>query len=184
LPFRCRGSRHESAVAQLSTLGFIDMARQIRKKIILIAVVILVGYFGLYFLDAAFGGYDPYFTSDGRSRYSSGLLMHDCIMWQPRFGSYYNEYRHDFIGLAFYPLLWIDGQFVHKTHSIADDSFPKWWESLKAADIHPLYRADYERWKAVDLKYQPMVDAAKARGDTNEVRRIRKLIRTEEDSPK
>ena len=51
---------------------------------------------GLYFIDAAFGGYDPYFTSDERSQYTSGLLMHDCIMWQPRFGSYYNEYRHDF----------------------------------------------------------------------------------------
>ncbi len=160
------------------------MSRQRRKKILLIAAAILGGYFGLYFLDAAIGGYDPYFTSDGRSRYSGGLLMHDCVMWQPRFGSYYNKYRHDFTGLAFYPLLWLDHRFIHKTHSISDDDFPKWWVSLADSDIHPIYRADYSRWKAVELKYEHDLDAAKARGDTNEVRRIRKLIRQESDNPK
>jgi hypothetical protein len=160
------------------------MPHKRRKKVFLIAVMIVVGYVGLYFLDAAFGGYDPHFTSDGRSRYSGGLLMHDCIMWQPRFGSYYNEYRHDFVGLAFYPLLWLDHRLVHKTHTIGDDAFPKWWESLADTDIHPTYRADYRRWKAVDLKYGPALDAAKTRGDTNEVRRIRKLIREESDNPK
>ena len=160
------------------------MARERRKKMFLIAVVVLVGYVGLYFLDAAFGGYDPYFASDGRSQYSGGMLMHDCIMWQPRFGRYYNEYRHDFIGLASYPLFWLDHRFNHKTHSIADDDFPKWWEGLADADIHPIYRADYRRWKAVALKYEPEFAAAKASGDTNEVRRIQKLIREESDSAK
>src|SRR4051794_41963955 len=122
------------------------MSRFLRKRGLLVGVVLPAAYFGLYLLNATFGGYDPYYTSDGRSRYPGGLLMHDCIMWQPRFGNYYNEYRHDFGGLTFYPLLWIDGQLVHKTHSIADDSFPKWWESLTAADIHPRYRADFVRW--------------------------------------
>jgi hypothetical protein len=160
------------------------MPHKRRKKIFLIAAMIVVSYVGLYFLDAACGGYDPDFTSDGRSRYSGGLLMHDCIMWQPRFGCYYNEYRHDFVGLAFYPLLWLDHRFVHKTHSIADDDFSKWWQSVADADIHPIYRADYMRWRAVELKYEPALDAAKAHGDTNEVRRIRKLIREESDNPK
>jgi hypothetical protein len=123
----------------------------------------------------------PYYTSDGRSRYDGGMLVHDCIMWQPRFGSYYNEYRHDFIGIAFYPLLQLDHRCIHKTHSVGDDDFPKWWESLVATDIHPIYRADYRRWKAVGLKYQPAFDAAKARGDTNEVRRIRKLVKEESE---
>jgi hypothetical protein len=160
------------------------MLHKRRKKILLIAVTIVVGYVGLYFLDRTFGGYDPYFTSDGRSRYSGGLLMHDCLMWQPRFGSYYNEYRHDFVGLAFYPLLWLDHRFAHRTHSVIDDDFPKWWQSLADTDIHPIYRADYGRWRAVESKYEPALAAAKASGDTNEVRRIRKLIREESDNPK
>ena len=65
--------------------------------------------------------------------------MHDCIMWQPRFGSYYNPYRHDFICLVFYPLLELDHRFRHKTHSIADNDFPQWWASLTDSDIHPAY---------------------------------------------
>jgi hypothetical protein len=160
------------------------MVRQPRKKMLLIAAVILIGYVGLYFLNAAGGGYDPYFTSDGRNRYSGGLLTHDCIMWQPRFGNYYNEYRHNFIGLAFYPLLWFDHRFIHPTHSITDKDFPKWWGSLTDADIHPIYRADYRRWQAVELKYGPILDAAKAHGDTNEVQWLRKLIREKSDNPK
>ena len=126
---------------------FVDMPHKRRKKIVLIAVGILVGYVSLYLLDAAFGGYDPNYTSDGRSRYSSGLLMHDCIMWQPRFGCYYNEYRHDFIGLAFYPLIQLDHRFVHKTHSLADNDLPLWWKSLTVTQIHPDYRSDYQSWK-------------------------------------
>lgn len=167
-----------------SKVGFTDMSLKRRKKILLIAAMIFVGYVGLYFLDAAFGGYDPNFTSDGRSQYHGGLLMHDCIMWEPRFGSYYNESQHDFIGLTFYPLLWLDHRLIHATHSIADDDFQKWWKSLTDADIHPIYRADYRRWKAVELKYEPALDAAKARGDTNEIQRIGKLIQQESDNPK
>ncbi|MFO1477408.1 MAG: hypothetical protein U1F98_12230 [Verrucomicrobiota bacterium] len=156
------------------------MSRILQKKRLLMAGGILsASYLGLYMLDATLGGYDPNYTSDGRSRYTFGLLVHDCIMWQPRFGSYYNEYRHDFIGIAFYPLLQLDHRYIHKTHSVGDDDFPKWWESLADTDIHPIYRADYRRWKAVGLKYEPALDAARARGDTNEVRRIRKLIREE-----
>jgi len=160
------------------------MPHKHRKKIFLVAAAILVGYVGFYFLDTVLGGYDPYFTSDGRNRYSGGLPMNDCIMWQPRFGCYSNEYRHDFVGLLFYPLLWLDHHFIHKTHSIADADFPKWWEGLADADIHPDYRPDYKRWKAVALKYEPQLAAAKARSDTNEVRRIQKLIREKSDNPK
>src|SRR5678815_5488498 len=102
-----------------------------RKNIFLVAGgILLVGYFGLYLLNAAFGGYDPYYTSDGRRRYKVGILMHDCIMWQLKVGSYHNEYRHDFIGLVFYPLLQLDRRFIHRTHSLADKDFLKWWGSL------------------------------------------------------
>lgn len=119
-----------------------------RKKLFSIGGgILLAGYVGCYLLNAAFGGYDPHYTSDGRSRYEGSLFMHDCIMWQPRFGSYYNEYRHDFIGLVFYPLLQLDHRLFHKTHSIADDDFPKWWKGLTDADIHPAYRSDYQTWK-------------------------------------
>jgi hypothetical protein len=114
--------------------------------------ILLTAYVILYLVNAAFGGYDPYFTSDGRSRYGSGLLVHDCIMWQPRFGSYYNEYRFDLIGFAFYPLIQLDHRLMHKTHSIADDDFPKWWESVTVADIHPIYRSDYLTRKTEKLK--------------------------------
>jgi hypothetical protein len=108
--------------------------------------------------------------------------MHDCIMWQPRFGSYYNEYRHDFIGLVFYPLLQFDHRFLHKTHSLGeDDAFFQWTASLKPRDIHPTYRAYWIACKAIDSKYCPQLEAAKARGDTNEVRRIRAVIREEAD---
>jgi hypothetical protein len=158
------------------------MSRILRtKRILMVGGVLLAVYFGLYFLNAAFGGYDPYYTSDGRSRYGAGLLVHDCIMWQPRFGSYYNEYRHDLIGIAFYPLLQLDHRFIHKTHSIGDDDFPKWWESLAATDLHPKYRSDYTRWKAVEAKYEPELEAAKARGDKAEAKRIRGLIREESE---
>jgi hypothetical protein len=36
----------------------------------------------------------------------------------------------------------------------------------------------------VALKYEPQLAAAKARSDTNEVRRIQKLIREKSDNPK
>ncbi len=143
--------------------------------------IALAVYFGLYLLDAAFGGYDPYYTSDGRLSYGGGILMHDCIMWQPSFGSYYNEYQHDFIGIAFYPLLQLDHRYIHKTHSVIDDDFPKWWESLAAMDIHPKYRNDYTRWKAAEAKYEPELKAAIARGDKAEAKRIRGLIREESE---
>jgi hypothetical protein len=157
------------------------MSRALRKRVLLTGGIFLAVYFVLYFLNAAFGGYDPYYTSDGRSRYGGGMLMHDCIMWQPRFGSYHNEYRHDFIGLAFYPLLQLDHRFIHKTHSIGDDDFPKWWESLAVGDIHPSYRSDFARWRAVAAKYEPELVAATARGDKAEAKRIRSLIRAESD---
>jgi len=102
-------------------------------------------------------------------------------MWQPRFGSYYNEYRHDFLGLVFYPLLRLDQRYFHKTHSIADDDFFKWAASLTAKDIHPDCRSYWSKCKAIDLKYEPELAAAKARGDTNEVRRIRTAIHEETD---
>jgi hypothetical protein len=151
------------------------------KRVLFVGGILLAVYCGLYFLNAAFGGYDPYFTSDGRSRYQGGMLMHDCIIWQPRFGSYYNEYQHDFIGLAIYPLLQFDHRYIHKTHSVADDDFPKWWENLAVGDIHPTYRSDYTRWKAVEAKYEPELQAAKARGDKTEAKRIRRLIREESE---
>jgi hypothetical protein len=113
---------------------------------------ILLAYFGLYLLNAMFGGYDPHYTSDGRSRYGSGLLMHDCIMWQPRFGSYYNEYRFNFIGLVFYPVLQLDHRFIHRTHSVADDDFAKWLASVTDSDIHPAYRQDWQSWKTEKKK--------------------------------
>jgi hypothetical protein len=106
-----------------------------------------LGYVVLYALDAALGGYDPHYTSDGRNQYTSGLLVHDCIMWQPRFGCYYNDYRYDAIGIAFYPLIRLDRDFVHKTHRIADADFPKWCESLTDNQIHPNYRSDWQSWK-------------------------------------
>jgi hypothetical protein len=151
------------------------------KRVLMAGGIILAAYFGLYFLNAAFGGYDPYYTSDGRSRYEGSLLMHDCIMWQPRFGSYYNEYRHDFGGIAFYPLLQLDHRYIHKTHSVADDDFPKWWESLAVTGIHTKCRNDYTRWKTVEAKYKPQLEAARARGDEAEAERIRSLIRAESD---
>jgi hypothetical protein len=153
-----------------------------RKKLLWIGCGgVPVAYVLLYLLNAAFGGYDPHWTSDGRWRYESGLLMHDCIMWQPRFGSYYNEYRHDLLGLAFYPLLQLDQRYIHKTHSLEeDDSFVKWVNSLTDADIHPLYRADYRRAKAIETKYRPQLEAARTRGDKAEAKRIRSLIREEE----
>ena len=169
-------------MAQLFSLGFIAMTRQRLKKIFLIAAVILGGYVGLYFLDTVYGGYDPYYTSDGRHRYEGSLLMHDCIMWQPEYGSYYNEYRHDALGIFFYPLIQFDHRFIHQTRSVFDEDFGKWWESLKEADIHPIYRADYKRWIAVEKKYESALTAAKASGDTNEVRRIKKLIRDESNN--
>lgn len=112
----------------------------------------LAAYVILYLVDAAFGGYDPYYSSDGRSRYGKGLLVHDCIIWQPRLGSYYNRYRHDFIGLAFYPLVQLDHDFMHRTHSISDDDFPKWWGTVTAANIHPLYRSAYLSWRTQSQK--------------------------------
>ena len=142
---------------------------------------LLIGYVALYSLDAAFGGYDPYFTSDGRLSYRGVILVHNCIMWQPRLGSYYNEYRHDFIGVAFYPLLQLDRRCIHRTHSIGDNDFPKWWKSLAATDIHPEYRSDYTWWKAVEAKYTPALESAKARGDKAEAKRIRGLIRKESE---
>jgi hypothetical protein len=102
-----------------------------RKKSLLVSGGILAGYFVLYLVNAAFGGYDPHYTSDGRSRYDSGLLMHDCIMWQPRFGYYYNEYRFSVIGVLFYPLLQLDRRFIHGTHSVLDGDFPKWVTSVQ-----------------------------------------------------
>ncbi len=117
------------------------------KKLFLIGGgMFLAAYLGLYVVNAAFGGYDPYYTSDGRRRYESGLLMHDCIMWQPRFGYYYNVYRHDFVGLVFCPLLRLDHRYIHKTHSIADDDFPNWWAGVTEADIHPANRSDFQSW--------------------------------------
>jgi len=148
---------------------------------LLIASAFFAAYIGLYFLDAAFGGYDPAFASDGRRRYPGGVLMHDCIIWQPRFGSYYNEYRHDFIGMAFYPLLQLDHRYIHKTHSVFDDDFPKWCGHLAATEIHPTYRSDYMRRRAVEAKYEPQLEAARARADKAEVERIRRLIREESD---
>jgi hypothetical protein len=151
-----------------------------RKKLLVIGCgVFPVTYLLLYVINAAFGGYDPDFTSDGRSRYDGGLLMHDCIMWQPRFGSYYNEYRHDLIGLVFYPLLQLDHRYIHKTQSIADDDFFQWTASLTPRDIHPAYRAYWIACKAIDSKYQPQLAEAKAQGDTNEVRRIRSVMNEE-----
>ena len=123
------------------------MSRILRKRVLLVGGILLAAYFGLYLPDAAFGGYDPHYSSDGRSRYTAGLLVHDCIMWQPRFGCYYNEYNHDFGGLVFYPLIQLDHRFIHKTHSVGDDDFPKWWESLTDAQIHPSYRSEYDSWK-------------------------------------
>ena len=158
------------------------MLRILQKRVLLVGGILLAVYFGLYFLNAAFGGYDPYYTSDGRNRYGGGMLVHDCIMWQPRFGAYYNEYRHDFVGIAFYPILQLDHLYVHKTHSVGDNDFPKWWESLVAADIHPKYRSDYERWKAVDLKYKSALETAIDRSDTAEAKRIRKAMRDEENN--
>src|SRR5262249_44486038 len=122
-------------------LGFMCGARH--KRAILVAGGILATYFGLYFLNAVFGGYDPHYTSDGRNQYGSGLLMHDCIMWQPRFGYYYNEYRFNLIGLLCYPLLQLDQRFVHRTHSVGDGDFPKWLASVTDSDIHPVYRKDW-----------------------------------------
>jgi hypothetical protein len=128
------------------------MSRITRIKRVLVAGgILLIAYLGVYFLNAAFGGYDPYYTSDGRRRYESGLLLHDCIMWQPRLGSYYNEYRYDLIGIAFYPLLQLDHHYIHKTHSTFDDDFAKWSESMTATDIHPKYRREYVKWKVVEV---------------------------------
>jgi hypothetical protein len=107
--------------------------------------------------------------------------MHDCIMWQPGYGSYYNEYRHDAIGLAFYPLLQFDHRYVHKTHAVYDDDYPKWVGSLAARDIHPQYRGAYMRLMERKAQYMPALDAAYARGDTNEARRIHKLIQEGSD---
>ena len=160
-----------------------SMKRILRiKRASIVVGILLAVYFFLYLLNSAAGGYDPHYTSDDRNRYGGGMLAHDCIMWQPRFGSYYNAYRHDFIGIAFYPLLQLDHLYIHKTHSIRDDDFPKWWESLLAADIHPKYRGDYERWKVIDLKYKPALEAAYARGDTAEAKQIRKAMREEENA--
>ena len=149
------------------------------KRILLAGGTMLAVYFGFYFLNAAFDGYDPYYTSDGRSRYGGGMLMHDCLMWQPRLGSYYNEYRCDFIGLAFYPLLQLDHRYLHKTHSVGDADFAKWWESLTVADIHPKNRSDFASSKAIAAKYRPELDAATVRGDKAEASRIRRLIHAE-----
>ena len=117
------------------------MAHPRTKKILQIAGIVLASYVGLYVLDTAFGGYDPYPTSDGRDRYTSGLLVHDCIMWQPRFGSYCNEYRHDLGGTIFYPFIQLDQQFVHKTHCLADKDFWEWQAHLPLEQVHPAYRS-------------------------------------------
>ena len=119
-----------------------------RIRVALISSVVILGvYIGLGVLNASFGGYDPYYSSDGRSRYRSGLLMHDCIIWQPRFGSYYNQYRHDVLGLLFYPLIRLNQQLVHPTHSVFDSDFPQWWRGVRVSDIHPDYRSDFARWQ-------------------------------------
>jgi hypothetical protein len=118
-----------------------------KRRLVLVSGTLLASYLGLYLFDAAFGGYDPHYNSDGRSRYTFGLLVHDCIMWQPRIGCYYNEYKHDSVGIIFYPLIQLDHSFFHKTHSLADGDFPKWWESLTDAQIHPTYRGEYQSWR-------------------------------------
>jgi len=43
-----------------------------KKRVLMAGGTVLAGYFGLYLLDAAFGDYDPYYSSDGRLRYTSG----------------------------------------------------------------------------------------------------------------
>jgi hypothetical protein len=117
------------------------------RRLLIGSGIFAAAYVVLYFINAGFGGYDPYYTSDGRRRYDGGPLVHDCLMWQPRFGSYYNEGRHDLVGLTFYPLLQLDHRFIHKTHSIADGDFLNWWASVTVADIHPRYRSDYLSWQ-------------------------------------
>ena len=80
------------------------MNLKVSKTVLVRAGIILAGYVGLYLLNAVYGGYVPYYASDGRRRYDRTLLVHDCILWQPRFGTYYNAHRRDAIGLLFYPL--------------------------------------------------------------------------------
>lgn len=154
-----------------------------KKRLLIGGGISFATYVALYLINTALGGYDPYYTSDGRNRYNSGLLVHDCIMWQPRFGTYYNEYRRDALGLAFSPLMRLDQRYFHRTHSMLDDDFQRWWLSLTDSDIHPRYRADYRRWKAVAAKYQEALTAAEKRGNTKEVHRILDLIQEESDNP-
>jgi hypothetical protein len=115
------------------------------RRILVGAGVIVGGYIFTYLVNGLFGGYDPFYTSDGRRGYTGSLLSHDCIMWQPRFGSYYNKSRHDGIGLFFYPLLRLDQRLVHKTHCVWDDGFDSWSASLSEGDIHPKHREAYRR---------------------------------------
>ena len=133
----------------MNLLTIAAMSRILRKRVWLVGGILLGAYVGVYLLDAAFGGYDPHYASDGRSRYGGALLAHDCIMWQPRFGSYYNADDHDFLGIVFFPLLQLDHRYFHRTHAVGDDDFGKWWGSLTLAKIHPGYRADFESWKKV-----------------------------------
>ena len=131
------------------------MTSEKRKTILKRTVGILLAvYVGLYVVNSLFGGYDPHYNNDGWSRYRSepwnkhgDELNHHCIMWQPRFGCYYNAHQHDLVGLAFYPLIRVDQHFIHVTHTVADEDFTDWWKSTTAVDIHPAFQQDFERMK-------------------------------------
>jgi len=128
-------------------VGFDMRILRRRTKVLLGLAMIPCGYVLSYMVNTHLGGYDPFFTSDGRRSYSNSMLAHDCIMWQPRFGSYYSQYRRDALGLIFYPLLRLDHGYVHRTHSVWDADFDAWSVSLAARDVHPNHREAYRRAK-------------------------------------
>jgi len=128
------------------------MKLPVRKKVVITGGFLFYLYFFLYCFNSAFGGYDPHYNSDGWSRYRKASqrdapLCQHCIVWQPRYGYYYNGQKHDLLGLLFFPLLRLDQRLIHMPHTVADEDFTAWWRTAKPAEIHPAFQMDFESMK-------------------------------------
>lgn len=93
------------------------------KKVLLYLLCLSILYGGIYILLSVNGKYMPVIT--GKVRYGHGLGIFDVRMWQPKyiiFAKQYGfsqkaKYSYNLLGFLYFPLVYLDQNYIHKTQS-------------------------------------------------------------------
>src|SRR5579871_6740422 len=106
------------------------------KRCVGIGLFCIFAYVLLYIPNSMFGGYWGQPVS-GQMEYSPGLSFHSLFLWQPYFG-YNDSYNKSPMGLFFFPLIFIDQNYIHRPYDFMNEDDAKvLFSDKKGIKWHP-----------------------------------------------